>query len=48
MHKTTSNSAKDLVALFHFDINSLGAELIDSLRLSQKHDFHLVSFWVNI
>lgn len=32
--------------LFHFDVDSLGSELIDSLTFSHEHDLELVSFGI--
>jgi len=34
MHKASTNSANDLVALFHFDIYSFLAKLIDAFGFS--------------
>ena len=48
MHVSTSYPNKYLVSFFDFDVNSSLAELVDTFGLSQKHDFHLLLFWVSI
>lgn len=43
VHESSSNTHKKVVALFNFDVDSLLAELVDTLGLTKEHDFHFLS-----
>lgn len=42
MHESTTDPHEDLVALLDLDVDPLGAESVDSLRLSQEENPHLL------
>ena len=47
-HIATAHSDENLIPLFDLDVDTLRSELVDSLRLTQEHDLHAVSFRISI
>ena len=44
MHIASTNTHKDCVTFLNFDIDPFLTELVNTFRLPQKHNVHLLSF----